>query len=222
MRFIPTNWVTTIEDEKHIFLLKARRLFGHHFLVTQFPSLITHNSSLITLNTKAIWHHHSLPISQYFSHYLWVSYLSLVQLFLFLFSSVPQLTKPSEKKKKKNRTDLTSEKNKKKKERKEKKKSRTDRTANPGEKKNRTDRTSEKKKKSQRSKVAVEYCLWVPYVCLITILLLSYELWVMETEISQNVFSVSITHNSKIRELSDENRVIVCQTTFFVMGSTIF
>ena len=45
-------------------------------------------------------------------------------------------------------------------------------------------------------------------MCLIAILRLSYELWVMETENSQNVFSVSITHNSKIRELSDENKVI--------------
>ena len=34
----------------------------------------------------------------------------------------------------------------------------------------------------------------------------------METENSQNVFSVSITNNSKIRELSDGNRVIVRQT----------
>ena len=34
----------------------------------------------------------------------------------------------------------------------------------------------------------------------------------METKNSKNVFSVSITHNSKIRELSDGNRVIVCQT----------
>ena len=31
----------------------------------------------------------------------------------------------------------------------------------------------------------------------------------METENKQNVFSVFITHNSKIRELSDENRVII-------------
>ena len=31
----------------------------------------------------------------------------------------------------------------------------------------------------------------------------------METENSQNVFSVSITNNSKIIELSDGNRVIV-------------
>ena len=34
------------------------------------------------------------------------------------------------------------------------------------------------------------------------------ELWVMETENSQKLFSVSITHNSKIKELSDENRVM--------------
>ena len=30
------------------------------------------------------------------------------------------------------------------------------------------------------------------------------------------MFSVSITHNSKIRELSDGNRVIVCQTAFLL------
>ena len=30
----------------------------------------------------------------------------------------------------------------------------------------------------------------------------------METENSQNVFSVSITHNSKMRELSDGNKVM--------------
>ena len=33
----------------------------------------------------------------------------------------------------------------------------------------------------------------------------------MKTENSQNVFSVSITHNSKIRELNYGNRVIVRQ-----------
>ena len=38
----------------------------------------------------------------------------------------------------------------------------------------------------------------------------------METENSQQLFSVSITHNLKIRELSDGNRVIVCQTTFLL------
>ena len=38
----------------------------------------------------------------------------------------------------------------------------------------------------------------------------------METENSQKLFLVSITHNSKIRELSDGNRVIVCQTNFLL------
>ena len=42
------------------------------------------------------------------------------------------------------------------------------------------------------------------------------ELWIMETENSQKLFSVSVTRNSKIRELSDKNRVIVCQTTFLL------
>ena len=41
----------------------------------------------------------------------------------------------------------------------------------------------------------------------------------METKNSQNVFSVSITHNSKIRELSYENRVMETELSF---GQTTF
>ena len=48
----------------------------------------------------------------------------------------------------------------------------------------------------------------------------------METENSQNVFSVSITHNSKIRELSDRNRVMETELSFvkqpFCYGSHHF
>ena len=53
----------------------------------------------------------------------------------------------------------------------------------------------------------------------------------METENSQKLFSVSITHNSKIRELSDENRVMETElwkqsyclpNKLFAMGPTIF
>ena len=62
------------------------------FFITQFLSLIT-------LNTTPVWHLHSISITQYFSHYLWVPYLSLIASFFFL----PKLTKPSEKKKKKKR-----------------------------------------------------------------------------------------------------------------------
>ena len=36
----------------------------------------------------------------------------------------------------------------------------------------------------------------------------------METENNQNVFSVSITHNSKIRELSNGNRVMGIELSF--------
>ena len=48
----------------------------------------------------------------------------------------------------------------------------------------------------------------------------------METKNSQNVFSISITNNSKIRELSDGNRVIETELSFakqpFCYGSHHF
>ena len=44
----------------------------------------------------------------------------------------------------------------------------------------------------------------------------------MEIENSENVFSVFITHNSKIRELSDENRVMVVPNGLLAMSPTIF
>ena len=57
-------------------------------------------------------------------------------------------------------------------------------------------------------------------MCLITILPLSYELWKLKTaENSQKLFSVSITHNSKIRELSYGNRVMETELSF---GQTTF
>ena len=75
---------------------------------------------------------------------------------------VKEEEKKKEKKKKKPRRDQNSE-------RRRRRKKKKNRTANPGE---------ERKKKVKRlSKGAVEYCLWVPYVYLITILSLSYELW---------------------------------------------
>ena len=44
----------------------------------------------------------------------------------------------------------------------------------------------------------------------------------METENSQNFFSVSIIHNSKIRELSDGNRVMDFPNNLFAIDLTIF
>ena len=66
--------------------------------------------------------------------------------------------------------------------------------------------TQKKKKVKRWSKVAAVGPLYMFNYNI------AIELWVMETENSQKLFSVSITHNSKIRELSDGNRVIVCQT----------
>ena len=40
------------------------------------------------------------------------------------------------------------------------------------------------------------------------------ELCVMKTKNTQNLFSVSITHNSKIRELSDGNRIMETELLF--------
>ena len=50
-------------------LLEIKAMFGLLFFIIQFPLLITQN-------ILPIWHHHSLVITQYFSHYLWVPYLS--------------------------------------------------------------------------------------------------------------------------------------------------
>ena len=41
----------------------------------------------------------------------------------------------------------------------------------------------------------------------------------METENSEKLFSISITHNSKIRELSDGNRIMKTELSF---GQTTF
>ena len=70
--------------------------------------------------------------------------------------------------------------------------------------------------------------LWVPYVCPLCVFNYNIviELWIIETENSQKLFPVSITYNSKIRELSDENRVMETELLFakklFAMGPTIF
>ena len=135
-----------------------------------------------------VWHYHSLPITQYFSHYLWAPYLSPDVAFFF-FSSVPKLTEPSEKKKK----------------------------THPEHE----DRTNERKKKSQK---VVKRCGWVLFVGLLCVFKynIAIELWAMETENSQNVFSISITYNSKIRKLSDGNRVMDFPNNLFTMGLTIF
>ena len=78
------------------------------------------------------------------------------------------------------------------------------------EKKKTANANQEKKKVKRWSKVAA-----VDLLCVFNYNIV-IELWVMETKNSQKLFSISITHNSKIKELSDGNRVIVCQTNFLL------
>ena len=102
--------------------------------------------------------------------------------FSFFFFQYPNSLNPVEKKKTKpEQTELV------------KKRKKKNRTANPRKKKHIIEWTKDGQKLR----------LWIPYVCLITILPLSYELWKLKN--NQKLFSVSITHNSKIRELSDGN-----------------
>ena len=68
-----------------------------------------------------------------------------------------------------------------------------------------------KKKKSQKAVKSYGWVLFVDSLCVFNYNIV-IELWVMENKNSQNVFSVFITHNSKIRELNYGNRVIVRQT----------
>ena len=99
-----------------------------------------------------------------------------------------------------------------KKEEEEKKKKKKNRTANPGKKKN-------------QSGQKLRLVLFVGPSCVFNYKN-TIELWVMETENSQKLFSVSITHTSKIRELSDGNRVMETKLSFakqpFCYGSHYF
>ena len=100
------------EDDGQV---KIQALFGLFFVITQFPSLITHYSSLITRNTTPVWHHHSISITKYFSHFLWVPYLSLIAGFFFFFflnPNSPNLVKKKKKDREKPRTDQSGKKKK--------------------------------------------------------------------------------------------------------------
>ena len=157
-----------------------------------------------------VWHHNSLLITQYFSHYLWATYLSPSTAFFFLlqYPNSPNLVK------KKNRSWRPNQWKKLVKEEEEKKKKRNPEQTEPvkeDEEKKKELNSQPRKKKSQK---VVKSCSWILFVGPLRVFNynISIELWVMETENNQNVFSVSITHNSKIRELSYENKVVMCQT----------
>ena len=65
------------------------------------------------------------------------------------------------------------------------KKKKKNQTANPGKEKEKEkekkERTTNANLEKKKSKGGQKLRLWVPYVCLITILSLSYELWKLKT-----------------------------------------
>ena len=118
-----------------------------------------------------VWHHHSLPITQYFSHYLWAPYLSPGADFLFFLQYPNSLNLVGKKKKPLEHEDRISERrtNPKqtkpvKEEEKKKKKRRNPEQIEPvkeEEKKNRIANPGEEREKKVKrwSEVAAEYCL---------------------------------------------------------------
>ena len=159
--------------------MKLRPCLGCFFSSLNFyhSIFVTHHSSLITLNTTPVWHHHSI----FFTLFVGPIPVTHCKVFIFYFSLEKILTKPTEKKEKKK-----------------------NRTAN-----------QEKGKKKVKSGQKLRLGIVCGPLCVFNYNIV-IKLWVMETENSQNVFSVFITHNLKIRELSDGNRVIVYQTTFLL------
>ena len=131
-------------------------MFNLFFLVTQFPSLITHHSKILCL-FGTITYFPSLNIF----HTICGSHTC--HQCSFFFSSVPKLTEPNEKKEKKKEKEETQ--------------NRSNQWKKKKKKKPNSQPKEERKKRSQRTKGAAEYYLWVPYVCLITILSLSYGNW---------------------------------------------
>ena len=139
------------------------------------PKVVKENWGLVWF----VFFHHSIFFT------LFVGSIPITQCNIFFFFLVPKLTEPSEKKKKKKKPRIEPVK-----ERRRRRKIKNKITEQP------TRRRKEKKK----SKV-VKSCGWVLFVGPLCVFNynITIELWVMETENSQNVFSVSITHNSKIR-----------------------
>ena len=68
-------------------------------------------------------------------------------------------------------------------------------------KKKREPNSQPKRRKEKKNQKVVKSCGWVLFVGPLYVFNYNIviELWVMKTENRQNMFSVSITHNSKIR-----------------------
>ena len=144
-------------------------------------------------------------------------YLSTGTVFFFFFFQYPKSPKLILKKKKIQTANANPE-------RERKKQKNKNCTANPRPKKKEQTANANpgKKKKSVKkwSKVAAMGPLCVFNYNIVI------QLWIIKTENNQKLFSVSITHNSKIRELSNENRVMETELLFtkqtFCYGSHHF
>ena len=124
------------------------------------------------------------------------------------------------KKKKKPRSDQTSERRRKKKEKRRRNPKQTELVKEEEEGKKKKEPNSQpRRRKEKKSQKVIKRCSRVLFVGSLYVFNynIAIELWVIETENRQNVFSVSITHNSKIRELSDRNRVMDFPNKLFVM-----
>ena len=131
---------------------------------------VIHHSSLITLNTTPVWHHHSIFFTL-FVGLIPVTHCRVSFIFYFLFFTRKNTHQTYWKKKKKNQKRL-----KWKKEEEERNPEQTEVKERRRRKKRNPEQPTRrrKEKKSQKwSKVAIGYYLWVPYVCLISILLLN-------------------------------------------------
>ena len=185
------------EVKPKIIISKEWRLVGHHrqrqgqgarepwppqhfrpCLVYFFWSLIITHHSKIPCLFGTITHFPSLNI---FHTICEPHTYHLVQLFFFFLLQYPNSPNLVKKRRKRRRSRNPEQTEPVKEEGKKEKKKR--RRSNPGEERTEqpTQRRKEKKRVKRWSKGAAKYCLWIPYVCLITILPLNYELWKLKT-----------------------------------------
>ena len=137
-------------------------------LVKEDIPVTYHCSSLITHHFKDYIHlapSFNFHPSIFFTLFVGPIPVTHCRLFFCQYPNSPNLVKKKREKRNPGQAEV--------KERRRRKKKKKNRTANQEKK---------RRRKSQKwSKVATGYCLWVPYMCLITILLLSYELWKLKT-----------------------------------------
>ena len=138
---------------------------------------VTHHSSLITLNTTPVWHHHSIFFTLFVGP-IPVTHCRVFFIFYFLFftrknthqtywkkkiQNRPKWKKEEEEKKKKKETQ-NRPKWKKEEEEEKKKETRTDRSERKKKTKKKKPRTANQEKKGKKKSKVVKSCDWVLFV----------------------------------------------------------